>query len=238
LADPARPAPLILALETATAAISVALLRGPELIAERRAPDGPAATTLLPCIDMLLEDSGAVESDVDAFAVSVGPGSFTSLRVGIATAKGLAFGTRRPIAAVSTLAALADRVAVTDACVVSLLDARRGEVYAAAFRGDAQRTQLLDDGVYTPEQLCDSLNAPLVAVGEGVAIVETALHERFGSEVEFVRGALGEASARCVGVRGAALLSSQGGHDAAELVPRYVRRAEAEVKRTGERFEP
>lgn len=230
------PGKLILALETATAAVGVALLRGADLVAERRADTGPAAETLLPAIDRLLNDAGAAESDVEAFAISVGPGSFTSLRVGIATVKGLAFGTRRPIAAVSTLAALSDRVAATDATVVPVLDARRGEVYAAAYRGDATRAGVLDEGVYTPEDLCDAVRPPLVVVGEGVPVVEAALRRAF-RDVELVPPPAGDASAHCVGVRGAALLARGAGSDAADLVPRYVRRAEAEVKRTGERFE-
>ena len=99
--------PLLLALETATPAVSVALLRGEEVLAERRAAPGPASETLLVAIDALLRGAQVEASGLEAFAVSIGPGSFTRLRVGIATAKGLAFGTGRPVAAVSSLAALA-----------------------------------------------------------------------------------------------------------------------------------
>ena len=98
---------LLLALETATSSMSVALLRGEEVVALERQPVARAAAEgLLPAVDALLRGAGAGLADVAAIAVSIGPGSFTSLRVGIATAKGLAFGTGRGAVAVPTLAAL------------------------------------------------------------------------------------------------------------------------------------
>ncbi|MBW2543077.1 MAG: tRNA (adenosine(37)-N6)-threonylcarbamoyltransferase complex dimerization subunit type 1 TsaB, partial [Deltaproteobacteria bacterium] len=155
LADPASA--LLLALEPATAALSVALLRGPELIDEIAAPAGPAAATLLQTVDALLERAGAALGDLEAFAVSIGPGSFTSLRVGIATLKGLAFESGLPIAPVSTLAALARAAEPADRLVVPMLDARRGELYAAAYAADADWEPIVPEGVYTPEALCAQL---------------------------------------------------------------------------------
>ena len=100
--------PLLLAVETATAAPSVALWRGDALLGERAADPGrPTAEALLPALDALLADAGLALAAVEAVAVSIGPGSFTGLRIGVATVKGLAFGTGRPAIAVSTLAAVA-----------------------------------------------------------------------------------------------------------------------------------
>ena len=125
--------PLLLAVETATAAPSVALWRGDALLGERAADPGRAtAEALLPALDALLADARVALAAVEGFAVSIGPGSFTGLRIGVATVKGLAFGTARPAVAVSTLAALA-RHAPGPAPVAAVLDARRGEVYAAGF---------------------------------------------------------------------------------------------------------
>ena len=105
--DDARP-PLLLALETSGRVLSVALLRGEEVLAERQgARERPGAESLLPAVDEVLVRAGVRVADVEAFAVSIGPGSFTGLRVGIATVKGLAFGSGRPVAAVSSLAVLA-----------------------------------------------------------------------------------------------------------------------------------
>jgi tRNA threonylcarbamoyladenosine biosynthesis protein TsaB len=230
-------APLLLALETATRTTSVALLRGEELVAEVTAPaDLTAAEGLLPAVDAALRDGGSDVSDVAAFAVSIGPGSFTRLRVGLATAKGLAFGTPRPLVPVPTLAALAWAAKRRDAPVVPLLDARRGEVYAAAFDLGGDLPQLaLPEGVYTPAELIARLPERCLLVGEGVALCGAEICAGLGAGA-----ATGPAdpAARHVGLLGARLLARGKGVPAAEAVPRYVRRAEAEVKRTGQRFEP
>jgi tRNA threonylcarbamoyladenosine biosynthesis protein TsaB len=232
-----EPAPLLLALETATRATSVALLRGEELIAEETgAVDGTAAESLLPAVDAVLGRAGTGVSQLEAFAVSIGPGSFTGLRVGLATLKGLAFGSARLVAPVSTLAALACTAPRRDLPVVPLLDARRGEMYAAAFdfAGRLPRP-ILEEGVYTPAELVARLPARCVLVGEGAALCGAEIRAGLGT------GALAipsDPAARHVGVLGARLLARGEGVPVGEAVPRYLRRAEAEVQRTGRRFEP
>jgi tRNA threonylcarbamoyladenosine biosynthesis protein TsaB len=216
---------------------------GETLLESRRAPVGPTAETLLPTIDALLGSTGVGLDALDGFAVSAGPGSFTSLRVGVATVKGLAFGGRQPVAAVSTLAALA-RVAFDpdpggETRVVPMLDARRGEIYAAVYEHEAgQVRECVAEGVYTPDDLCRLVTAPCVVVGEGAGIGAQRLVECLGPEVAVVPPPLGEAHARHVGLLGTRQLAAGQAVSADALVPRYVRRAEAEVQRTGERFEP
>ncbi len=174
--------------------------------------------------------------EISAFAIGIGPGSFTGLRIGVATLKGLAFGSDAPVAAVSTLAALARAAGAGDEPVVALLDARRGEVYGAAFRQQGEQPDAsLPAGVWTPAQLAARLPARCRLVGEGAPIVGEALTRALGAgvtslrEVSFGAQQVAELGARC--------LAQGGGMRAAVLVPRYLRRAEAEVKRTGERFE-
>jgi len=233
-----RAPALTLALESATAALSVALLRGEDLVDEISAPAGPAAETLLPIVDQLLDRAGVALGELDAFAVSVGPGSFTSLRVGIATVKGLAFESDLPIAPVSTLAALARAADPTDRLVVPMLDARRGEVYAAAYAGALRRELVLPEGVYSPEALCARIRPPCVLVGEGAALCGEAIAAGLGEGVALLQPPEGNARARHVGALGVEQLARGSWVRAAQLAPHYLRRAEAEVKRTGERFEP
>jgi tRNA threonylcarbamoyladenosine biosynthesis protein TsaB len=231
------PASLLLALETATRATSVALLRGEQLIAEEFGAAGrDAAESLLPAVDAVLREAGVGVEQLEAFAVSIGPGSFTGLRVGLSTLKGLAFGSARLLAPVSTLAALACTPARRDLPVVPLLDARRGEVYAAAFdlAGELPRP-IVEEGVYTPAELVARLPARCVLVGEGVALCGAEIREGLGPGVLAVPG---DPAARHVGVLGARLLARGEGVPVADAVPHYLRRAEAEVRRTGRRFEP
>jgi tRNA threonylcarbamoyladenosine biosynthesis protein TsaB len=231
--------PLLLAFETATALASVALLRGEEPIDDESVPrDRPTAETLLPALDRLLRRTGVSLHEVEAFAVSVGPGAFTSLRIGIATLKGLAFGSSHPVAAVPTLAALARAGPATRDPVVGMLDARRGELYAAAYAGGGEKELcLLPEGVYTPDGLAERLPAACVLVGEGALLCGERLREQLGSGVRIIAPPAGDPHARHVGALGARCLARGEGVDPAALVPRYLRRAEAEVKRTGKRFE-
>ncbi len=244
--------PLLLAFETATRTVSVALLRGAECVDEEVAPPGrPAAEVLLPALDALLARAGASVGEVDAYALSIGPGSFTSLRVGLATVKGLAFGSATPIVPVPTLAALALAAAYGpdvsgapgDAVLVPVLDARRGELYAAAYRaGESEPLPALPEGVYTPDEIVDRLRAALggvagrcVLTGEGLdAPCAAELPARLGPAA---RALPAPAAARHVGALGARLLAAGATADLEGLAPRYLRRPQAEEKRTGERFE-
>jgi tRNA threonylcarbamoyladenosine biosynthesis protein TsaB len=220
--------------------MSVALLRGDEVVAEERPPVARAAAAdLLPAVDALLRGAGVALADIAAIAVSVGPGSFTSLRVGIATAKGLAFGTRCGVIAVPTLASLSRTAPAGDAPVAAMLDARRGEVYAAVYEpADAGvPLELLPAGVFTPEELAQHLPDRCTLVGEGAGLYGDRVRALRGEGVRVVPPPASDPSAAHVGVLGARLGRIGGLGDAADLTPRYVRRAEAEVTRTGERFE-
>jgi tRNA threonylcarbamoyladenosine biosynthesis protein TsaB len=220
---------------------SVALLRGAELLAERRAAPGrPGREPLLPAIDALLRRAGCELAAIEAFAVSVGPGSFTGLRIGIATLKGLAFGSGAPVAAVGTLAALALRVPRGRDPVLAVLDARRNEVYAAGFswQGDAILPAVLPEGLYGAAELVAQLPPRCVLVGDGVLVCGAAARQALGRGLRLVAPPRGRPRAREVGLLGAGLLRLGSGVDAADLIPRYLRRAEAEVRRTGIATEP
>lgn len=236
----------MLAIESATTSASAALLRAGELVELRAAPaDRPASEMLLPTVLELLGAHDVSVAAIGAFAVSVGPGSFTGLRVGIATAKGLAFGAGVRAIPVPTLAALAAkgaRALPVAGAVVAALDARRGEVYAACYGGQGERTRPLLWGptVATPAELAPRLAAQpgrLCILGDGVAVLEPALRARLGERADWIASPEGAPDAGWVGRLGFQLLEAGAAVDIAELAPRYLRRAEAEVRRTGARFE-
>jgi tRNA threonylcarbamoyladenosine biosynthesis protein TsaB len=230
---------LLLALETATRWPSVALLRGAELAGEIALPPSRAVSEeLLPAIDALLVQSAVALAAVDALAVSIGPGSFTGLRVGLATVKGLAFGEPLLVAPVSTLAALACGAGDTPEPVAALLDARRDEVYAGVYApGGAGSAPLVAEGLYGLRELAAVLPARCVLVGEGALLHAAAWPTLTGPGVRVLGEEARAPRARDVARLGRALLEAGGGVAADALVPRYLRRAEAEVRRTGERVE-
>jgi tRNA threonylcarbamoyladenosine biosynthesis protein TsaB len=190
----------------------------------------------LPCIDSVLREAGVALGDVDAIAVSVGPGSFTGLRVGVATVKGLAFGDAIPIVAVPTLAAVAHAADAAGAPVVAVLDAQRGEVYAAGFECGVEGASLVSaapsESVYLPSELSGLLPPDCVLAGAGARACAEALGSTAPRLVEFTTSLV-----RAVAEVAQWGLAAGQTVSASELVPRYVRRAEAEVQRTGERFE-
>jgi tRNA threonylcarbamoyladenosine biosynthesis protein TsaB len=252
----------VLAICSATRNASVALLRDGEPALELWAARGRQhAESLLPLVDAVLRRCETNLSQIDGFALCIGPGSFTCLRVGLSTLKGLAFASEVPVAAVSSLEALA--AASGDEAgrpVIGMLDAMRDEVYAAAFsqrdcRWIAQ-PGILPERVYDADELADRIPAHALLVGEGTRVVFERLRERLGTGIEEAApvtcdaadatpgeaGLIGEPqpsepSAATVGRIGHMILRAGQGVSAASLAPRYVRRAEAEVQRTNERFE-
>jgi tRNA threonylcarbamoyladenosine biosynthesis protein TsaB len=198
----------------------------------------PHSERLLPALDRLLERAGVASDAIGLVAVSIGPGSFTGLRVGLATVKGLCLGAERPVAPVPTLAALAHAAVDAPGPVAALLDARRGEVYAAVYADAADPGEpTLTESVYRPEALGRALpEGCTVVAGEGALeaarkACAAAPGARLWREAEI------PLDARPVGRLGVRRWRRGGAASAAALVPRYLRRAEAEARRTGEPLE-
>jgi tRNA threonylcarbamoyladenosine biosynthesis protein TsaB len=223
--------------------LGIALYEDGQLRAEIvRDVAGRHAERLLPELDAVLGALGWRPGELSGIGVSIGPGSFTGLRVGLATVKGIAFGGSPRVIGVPTLAALAEQGAreasrMADP-VAALLDARRGEVYAAGWSDmRTQKTAILAESVYAPAELVEQLprRAGLV-IGEGAsAVAEQVMAQR----PDLVRFGSGELQARAAAVGRLAMppLAAGRGVAADDLVPRYLRRAEAEVERTGEALE-
>lgn len=125
----------ILALESSATACSVALCEDERLIAQTFQNSGLThSRTLMPMAESLLTACAQTPEDVDVIAVAAGPGSFTGLRIGVATAKGLGWAWEKPCAPCSTLESMAWQLAHTEATVIAVMDARRSQVYNAVFR--------------------------------------------------------------------------------------------------------
>lgn len=215
-------------MEASTRSISVALLEDEQVLAERLDEGGGHhAETLLPAVVAVLAEAGRPLASVEGFAVSIGPGSFTSLRIGLATVKGLAMPADLPVAAVPTLRAHAWQWGgdAPGVAVAALLDARRGERYAAVF--GAAGEPRLEEGLYDVEALRRALPAECVLVGDDAAL----LAELAGPGRRVAAAPLRAAS---VGRLGRLAFAAGDVQPASVLVPRYVRRAEAEAKRLGQ----
>jgi tRNA threonylcarbamoyladenosine biosynthesis protein TsaB len=222
---------LILAVDTTTPGGSVALCRGETLLGEANVESAAThSARLFRSIDFLLGALGRDVTDIDAFAVAAGPGSFTGIRIGLGAVKSLAFASGKRVAAVSTLVALAAKLAAEGPRLVCpLLDAKKGEIYAGLFEsGPSGLAEIVPQGAYAPDEFIARLpgGRAIAFAGSGLALYRAALEARAGGEALFP--ARSPFVAAEIGRIGAELLRAGGGVDAASLEPLYYRRSQAE----------
>lgn len=168
---------LILALDSTATTASAALWRDGGVLCEYTVNAGNThSVTLLPMIEHMLKVSGTSLDDIDMYAVSAGPGSFTGVRIGAATVKGLALKDNKPCVGVSALEALAENLAVCRGFICPVMNARRQQVYTALFHSDGARlTRLLDDSALSLDELREklaSLEEPVYFCGDGYFLTE------------------------------------------------------------------
>lgn len=171
----------LLSLESSSASASVALTEGETLVAQSFQNCGLThSRTLLPMAEALLANCGVPLAAVDGFAVAAGPGSFTGIRIGAATVKGLAFGLDRPCAGVSTLEAMARGLEGLEGNLCCVMDARAGQVYNALFtaEGGALRRLCPDRAVSLDDLAKEIGETPQILVGDGARLCYTRLSER------------------------------------------------------------
>ena len=213
---------IILAVDTSTLHAGACLWRDGRVLAERRRLVTTHSEALLAMIDELFVEASVAPADVDAIACGAGPGSFTGLRIGLATAKGLCFALEKPLVLISSLAALAARA--PDGRVCATLDALKGEVYAGLY--DVQGGVPALHGaelVLPPARLVPLLDGIDVLVGSGAQLINRLINS--------ARVLDEEAGPRPADVaRLAALRAARGDYDdLASAAPVYIRPSEAEL---------
>lgn len=221
----------LLLINTATPAGSIALTEGEQVVAELLLNlSSPHSDRLLPGIKQLLDATGISLADLDAVAVVVGPGSFTGLRVGVATAKGLALAANRPLVGLSSLQTLACQVPGTRLPVCALLDARKHEVYAGLYQWrDGLPQPLQDARVLDPERLLDQLPEEVVFVGDGALVYRTLIVRCLGARAHFAPWPVHALRVSSAAPLAHAALDAGKTCSAAALGAVYIRRSEAEI---------
>jgi len=227
---------MILALESSATACSAALCRDGELVAQSFQNSGLThSCTLLPMVQSMLENCGETLEHVDVVAVAAGPGSFTGLRIGVATAKGLAWPQNKDCAACSTLESMAWQAAHLDGkLIVCAMDARRKQVYNALFL--AQGNSLLrmsPDRAISLEELGEELKKyenPKIVVGDGAQLCYNTLKEQI-PDLELAPRQLRMQSAWGVARAAEEVIARNALTKGNELVPVYHRLSQAERER-------
>ncbi len=223
---------MILAIETSTTFASVALVDGDVVLAEAESEARTHSEKLIGLIDSVLKSAQVELEALDGFAVGVGPGSFTGLRIGMATAKGLCFATDKPLWAVSSLAALALEASAGagEKLLVPVLDARRKEVFAGFFTGAGEA--LIASGaeiVLPPSQLAAAVatasdGRESIVFGEGAQLYREVL--------DIAIAAIDDNRPRRPRASFVARLARRADPESnmAQLAPVYIRKSEAEIR--------
>ncbi len=223
----------ILAVETATSWQSVAILDGDRVLARcDQQAIGSHAKLLLPTIDRLFSETSLVPARLDGLVVSVGPGSFTGLRVGLSTILGFRTITQLPVAAVPTLEGMAWNLRGTTMPVCPVLNSRRGELYWALFQWTSHDCleRLVPEQVGTPDTLGKQLSGPVMLYGEGWEKEQASIRPAMGHTVMVtVPTAHVKPSAVSVGLAGIVRLK-RGERAGLGVSPLYIQRPEAELK--------
>ena len=163
---------LILNIETATKNCSVCLAKNGEVLAIRELNDGnySHAEKLHPFIQELLVETKLTSKDIDAVAVSKGPGSYTGLRIGVSAAKGICFAIDKPLISIETLKSLACNSSVDGGLIIPMLDARRMEVYAAVYNSLYEKVREIKAEIIDKNSFTEELEKGKVYfLGDGVA---------------------------------------------------------------------
>ena len=223
----------ILAVDTATRCCSVAVQAGGRLVAETAVlSDRTHSEHLMGMIREALKSAGLTIRAINGMAVSIGPGSFTGLRIGISTVQGLALAGGKPCVGVSSLEAMACACLPWPHGIWALMDARKGELYSGRYRERSGRLEQLGPEQVLPlEAVLGSIDFPHLFIGDGA--------ERYG---ERIRSALGDLAVFAPPERNfpragtlarlaqPSLMKGGGGRDAGLLVPHYLRRSDAELR--------
>ena len=226
---------LILAFETSAKACSVALHDGTKLLGESYQNTGLThSQTLMTMAEDLMKTCGKTVKDITHLAVAAGPGSFTGVRIGVAAAKGLAWGAQLPVYGVSTLESMALSLGAFDGHVCACMDARRSQVYNAVFLADSGKLErAADDRAISLAELKEELehiDGPIYLVGDGAALTYKTLS---GQLDNLILPPEHRRQQRASGVALAALEAIARGEtgDGASLQPNYLRLSQAERER-------
>lgn len=222
---------LILGIETSTKTGSVAVVSETGVIAQYSLNiEVTHSERLMATVDRVLCDTGITMADMDGYAVAIGPGSFTGLRIGLAAVKGLALVTGKPVAAVPTLRALAWNLPYAGHPICPMLDARKNEVYAALYQFDGSAlVQTMPEAVLPLSRLAELISGKVVMTGEAALLFQGNIENLFGERACIAPRSAVLPSAASVAEIGMHMIQNNEQADPDSLTPLYIRRPEAEV---------
>ena len=224
---------VILGIETSTMTEGVAVVDGHKVLAEHRSDVGSThAERLMSVILQTLDAAKVGLEELKGVAVSIGPGSFTGLRIGLSTAKGLCLARHIPLVPVPTLDGLANLLPFCRHLVCPILDAKRREVYTALYRTAKGIPERLSSyRAVAASEFLKEMNEPTVFLGDGVAVYRDLIEERLGHRAYFVPDHAALPSGSSIALLGHQMLNEGETADINSVEPMYLRKSDAELKR-------
>jgi tRNA threonylcarbamoyladenosine biosynthesis protein TsaB len=222
----------VLAIETSTMLGGVAIADDQGLIAEIRLNvKSTHSERIMTAIDHVLKQSNLTVDEIDTIAVASGPGSFTGLRIGLSTAKGLCYAATKSLVLVPTLEAFAWNFPFSRHPVCLMLDARKGEVYAALYRwGQGGFVSVIRERSARPEELLSTIEGPVVLAGEGALIYKDRIIAAIGERALIAPRDKMVPSPSNIAILGLQRAMRGEFADSVHAGPLYIRKSEAEVK--------
>ena len=225
----------ILAIESSSLVASVAIVEDGVTMAEYTANFKKThSQTLLPMIDAMVDLLGVDLATIDAIAVSGGPGSFTGLRIGSATAKGLGLALNKPLIHVPTLDGTAYNLYGAKGLICPIMDARRNQVYTGIYRFEKDFEVVMEQDAMDMGELIDKLNEMgerVIFLGDGVPVHEKLIAERMTVPFDFAPANVNRQRAAFVAALGAVYFAEGKIETAADHGPDYLRKSQAERER-------
>lgn len=226
----------ILALDSSGLVASVALLENDNLVAEFTVNNKKThSQTLLPMLDEVVNAAGIELDAVDAIAIAAGPGSFTGLRIGAATVKGLSLALDKPVVPVPTLEGLAYNFWGSDRLICPIMDARRKQVYTGIYRFEEHQLMTLKEQWAAPiEELLEELNQRgemVTFLGDGVPVFRELIAEKLQVPYSFAPAHINKQRAAAVAALGSIYYKEGRTETAMEHIPEYLRVSQAERER-------
>ena len=222
----------ILGIDTCCMAATSAIIADDRLVAQVVQNNNKThSQSIMPMIDFMLKQTELSINDIDGFAVAVGPGSFTGVRIGVATIKALAHPFNKPCIPVSTLEALAFNVAPFEGIICPILDARRNQVYTATFLNN---DRLTEDRAVSVEELIDELKSSdknIIFVGDGIGAYGDEIKSALGDKAFFASRSLRMNLASSVAELGYEKMLNSETVSYSDLKPTYLRMSQAERER-------
>ncbi len=224
----------LLAVDTATESCSVALTEGEDLRAEITSVSRETHSRhLMEAIQRAMEMTGWSLGDLDGFVAARGPGSFTGLRIGISTVKGLCTALGKPLVGISNLEGLARQAPFRDGAVCVWIDARRGEVYCCRYRceGGGIRKETPEDALPPPAAL-SAMDGPCLFIGNGAALYRQVIQKTLGDAARFAPPETHVLRASTLAFMGLERLAKNDADDPVRFVPHYIRKSDARLPGT------